>query len=71
MLRPDREVMIRAPGGARVLLFGGEPLDAPRYLWWKLVSSYKDWIEQAKSDWIQGNFDPVTGYYEFIPLLYK
>ncbi len=68
VLKPDRDVLIRAPEGARVLLFGGEPLDAPRYLWWNFVSSDKDRIEQAKSDWVQGNFDRVTGDDEFIPL---
>ena len=68
MLKPDRDVLIRAPEGARVLLFGGEPLDAPRYLWWNFVSSDKDRIEQAKSDWVQGKFDRVTGDDEFIPL---
>ena len=68
VLKPDRDVLIRAPEGARVLLFGGEPLDAPRYLWWNFVSSDKDRIEQAKSDWVQGKFDRVTGDDEFIPL---
>ena len=68
VLKPYRDVLIRAPEGARVLLFGGEPLDAPRYLWWNFVSSDKDRIEQAKSDWVQGKFDRVTGDDEFIPL---
>ena len=68
VLKPGRDVLIHAPEGARVLLFGGEPLDAPRYLWWNFVSSDKDRIEQAKSDWLQGNFDRVTGDDEYIPL---
>ena len=33
-----------------------------------IVSSDKDRIEQAKSDWGQGKFDRVTGDGEFIPL---
>ena len=68
VLKPGRDVLIHAPEGARVLLFGGEPLDAPRYLWWNFVSSDKERIEQAKSDWLQGNFDRVTGDDEYIPL---
>jgi redox-sensitive bicupin YhaK (pirin superfamily) len=68
ILAPNREVRIVAPHGARVLVFGGEPLDGPRHLWWNFVSSRKDRIEQAKADWLDGRFAQVPGEYEFIPL---
>ena len=68
VLAPGRDVRVVAPHGARVLLFGGEPLDGPRHLWWNFVSSSKERIEQAKSDWLGGRFARVLGDDEFIPL---
>ena len=77
ILYPESELLVLAPGcdvrlvsphGARVLLFGGEPLDGPRHLWWNFVSSSKERIEQAKSDWLGGRFAQVPGDDEFIPL---
>jgi redox-sensitive bicupin YhaK (pirin superfamily) len=55
-------------GPARVMLLGGEPLDAPRFIWWNFVSSSRERIEQAKHDWAHGRFDAVPGETEFIPL---
>ncbi len=68
VLAPDRDVQIKAPEGARVLCFGGEPLDGPRYLWWNFVASDSARIEQAKTDWVGGRFDQVPGDDELIPL---
>jgi redox-sensitive bicupin YhaK (pirin superfamily) len=68
VLAPDRDVQIKAPEGARVLCFGGEPLDGPRYLWWNFVASDSARIEQAKTDWVGGRFDQVPGDDEWIPL---
>ncbi len=68
ILAPGQEVRVVAPQGARVLVFGGEPLDGPRHLWWNFVSSDEERIEQAKVDWIDGRFAQVPGDSEFIPL---
>ena len=68
VLAPGRDVRVVAPRGARVLLFGGAPLDGPRHLWWNFVSSSKERIEQAKIDWLGGRFAQVPGDDEFIPL---
>ena len=62
------EITIKAVSAARFVLFGGEPLDSPRHLWWNFVSSSRARIEQAKSDWKNGRFAPVPGDSEFIPL---
>ena len=62
------EIAIKAISAARLLLFGGEPLDSPRHLWWNFVSSSRARIEQAKMDWKSGGFAPVPGDSEFIPL---
>jgi redox-sensitive bicupin YhaK (pirin superfamily) len=68
VLAPDRSVQITAPGGSRVLCFGGEPMDGSRYLWWNFVASDSARIEQAKMDWVDGYFDQVPGDDEWIPL---
>ena len=57
-----------APTGARLVLVGGAPLDAPRHMWWNFVSSRKDRILQASADWEAMRFPPVPGETEFIPL---
>jgi redox-sensitive bicupin YhaK (pirin superfamily) len=62
------EILVKADTTARLLLFGGEPLDGPRDVWWNFVSSSRERIEQAKADWKAGRFAPVPGDAEFIPL---
>jgi redox-sensitive bicupin YhaK (pirin superfamily) len=65
---PGRALTLRANTSARLLLFGGEPLDGPRHIWWNFVSSRPERIEQAKEDWKRGRFAAVPGETEFIPL---
>ena len=62
------EISIKANSTARILLFGGQPLDGPRHVWWNFVSSSRERMEQAKDDWKAGRFAPVPGDAEFIPL---
>lgn len=59
---------IDALSDARFMLLGGEPLEAPRYIWWNFVSSRRERIEQAKADWRDGKFAAVPGEEEWIPL---
>ncbi|WP_241759414.1 pirin family protein [Pyxidicoccus parkwayensis] len=70
ILRPGAEVVVNASDekGGRVLLFGGEPMDGPRHIWWNFVSSSRERIEQAKEDWKAGRMEKVPGETEFIPL---
>ena len=68
VFRPGDAVIIAADAPARLLLFGGEPMDGPRHLWWNFVSSSPERMEQAKQDWKAGRFDAVVGDSEFIPL---
>ena len=65
---PGADVGLGALGEARVLLFGGEPLDGERFLWWNFVSSRKERIQRAADDWEAGRFARVPGEHEFIPL---
>lgn len=68
VFRPGEAIAIKALGKARIVLFGGEPMDGPRHVWWNFVSSSAERIEQAKADWQAGRFSPVPGETEFIPL---
>lgn len=54
-------------GPARVMLFGGAPLDGKRTLWWNFVSTRPDRIEQAKADWAAQAMGHVPGESDFIP----
>jgi redox-sensitive bicupin YhaK (pirin superfamily) len=62
------KITVKATSPVRMLVFGGEPLDGPRHLWWNFVSSSRQRIEEAKADWKAGRFAPVPGDAEFIPL---
>jgi redox-sensitive bicupin YhaK (pirin superfamily) len=68
VLEPASAAKIRALQESRLLLLGGAPLEGRRYIWWNLVSSSRERIEQAKSDWLQQRFAKVPGETEFIPL---
>ncbi len=64
---PDRGLSLRANQPSRVMVIGGQSLGR-RYIWWNFVSSSRERIEQAKSDWRNGRFNPVPGESEPIPL---
>lgn len=68
VLEPGSEPELRASSDAHAVLLGGEPLDAPRRIWWNFVSSSEQRIEQAKDDWRQQRFDQVPGETEWTPL---
>jgi redox-sensitive bicupin YhaK (pirin superfamily) len=61
-------VEISADSAARAMIFGGDPLDGERHLWWNFVSSSPERIERAKSDWRNQQLGSVAGETEFIPL---
>jgi redox-sensitive bicupin YhaK (pirin superfamily) len=68
VLEPGSVAHVRANGSARAVLFGGDPLDGSRFVWWNFVSATRERIEQAKDDWMNGRFGAVPGETEFIPL---
>ena len=69
ILKPNHGIVVRATNDARFMLFGGEPMTGPRYIWWNFVSSRLERIEAAKEEWANGKFDTVPGdEEEFIPL---
>ena len=73
VLHPGDEIVVTAvrgqSGEARFMLFGGEPMGGPRWIWWNFVSSRPERIEAAKEEWRRGRFDTVPGdEKDFIPL---
>ena len=74
---PARTLLVLAPGTTTVLtsaaptrlvVVGGEPLDAHRYMWWNFVSSRKERIVRASDDWLAQCMGQVPGETEFTPL---
>ncbi len=42
-------------------MFGGEPLDGPRYIFWNFVTSSKERLLKAASDWRHRRFARIPG----------
>lgn len=61
-------IALRARQKSRVMILGGAPMDGERLIWWNFVSSSAARIDRAKAEWAGGNFAPVPGETEFIPL---
>jgi redox-sensitive bicupin YhaK (pirin superfamily) len=69
VFKPGDRISVLATAQSRLILLGGEPMDGPRHIWWNFVSSSKDRIAAAKSDWKAKRFASVPGdSEEFIPL---
>ena len=59
---------VTALAESTVMVLGGEPV-GPRIIWWNLVSSTQERIEQCKADWKAGRMPlPKSDDTEFIPL---
>jgi hypothetical protein len=56
-----------ATSDTHFVIVGGTPL-GKRHLYWNLVSTSLERLEQAKDDWRNDRFDHVPGETEFIPL---
>ncbi|CAN5625710.1 pirin family protein [soil metagenome] len=46
--------------GARVVLFGGAPLDQPRLMKWNYVASDQELIDQAEAKWAKANKNSIA-----------
>jgi redox-sensitive bicupin YhaK (pirin superfamily) len=75
VLTEGKSAALAAKSPARVMILGGEPLDAPRLMWWNFVASSEALMERAKAEWAAGPLQSWTGPYtlppgesEFIPL---
>lgn len=68
VFEPSEPVTFEALRPSTVMLLGGESL-GPRFIEWNFVSSSRERIEQAKSDWRAGRMKlPDLDHDEFIPL---
>lgn len=69
VLKPGQAMTLTASTDARVMLLGGEAFKTQRHVWWNFVSSSRDRINQAKSDWKNRLFPTIQGdSEEFIPI---
>lgn len=69
ILAPGQAMTLKATTDARVMLLGGEAFKTPRHVWWNFVSSSRERINQAKSDWKNRLFDTIQDdSEEFIPI---
>lgn len=51
-----------------IYIFGGNPFEEPRYIYWNFVATSRELIEQAKDKWQQQTFPKIDGETEFVPL---
>ncbi len=70
MLASKEEDLCRIVVGedTHIFLFGGEPFEEERHIFWNFVSTEKELIEQAKQDWKDKKFEMVPGEKGYIPL---
>ena len=69
VLKPGVAMTLRSARGGRVMLLGGEAFATKRHVWWNFVSSDRERIQQARADWMAGNFPKVPGdEEEWIPI---
>lgn len=54
--------------GSHILLFGGEPFPEKRHIYWNFVSSSKERIEQAKTNWKNKTFPMMPHDQTYVPL---
>lgn len=68
VFQPGSTPTIQADSDLRGVLLGGDPLEAPRHIWWNFVASSPERIEQAKRDWREQRFPGIPGETDVIPL---
>lgn len=51
-----------------IYIFGGEAFPEERFIYWNFVATSKELIEEAKTKWLNQEFDKVPGETEFVPL---
>jgi len=68
VLKNGASASVSAPGGAHLMICGGDTLEGERIVWWNFVSSSRERLEQAKRAWKKGDFGDVPGETDFIPL---
>lgn len=62
------DITVNTRGAARIMVFGGAPLDGERHISWNFVASSREMIDEARTRWREQRFPAVPGETEFIPL---
>jgi hypothetical protein len=68
VLEAGTSVRVSTEAAARIMLVGGEAIDAHRFLWWNFVSSRKERILEAATRWERREMPGIAGETEWIPL---
>jgi redox-sensitive bicupin YhaK (pirin superfamily) len=68
VLETGATVRVVTDAPARLMLVGGEPLDAHRFIWWNFVSSRRERIAEAADLWERQQMPRIAGETEWIPL---
>ena len=61
LLAPGQAVQLGASTAARLVVIGGDRLDALRFVWWNFISSRRERIVQASADWAARKMGQVPG----------
>lgn len=64
----EGQCALKVRKGSHLLLFGGEPFEEERHIYWNFVSSQKETIEKAKENWREKRFPKVKGDETYVPL---
>ncbi|MFO7576345.1 MAG: pirin family protein [Pelovirga sp.] len=67
ILDQTRPIELVAQEACRLVIIGGSPL-GKRTMWWNLVATRKDLLEQAKQAWRDRSFPQVPEETDYIPL---
>ena len=62
------DIKVSSSGAARIMAFGGAPLDGERHISWNFVASSRELIDEARTRWREQRFAQVPGESDFIPL---
>lgn len=66
--KTENQCAVELAPGTHLLLFGGDPFSEERHIFWNFVSSRKERLEQAKSDWATRQFPMMEDDATYIPL---
>lgn len=51
-----------------IYIFGGDAFPEERFIYWNFVATSKELIEEAKTKWVNQEFEKVPGETDFVPL---
>lgn len=64
----DNQCALTMKAGTHLLLFGGEPFEEERHIYWNFVATSKERIERAKERWRNKEFPQVPNDITYVPL---